>query len=365
MEKIFEVVRDIFGTRPYHLLPREQRVFNPYQLYRKYLGGAKILLLPLTLVFGLLRVSFAGIRHVSGLIDEVLGRKKVLRSQLSRVAGFDVAVRKINRMRKPFYMEALWLRAAVDVEYLGLRLPGVSRDGECASWKEDLDYIGALQAERKPLRELRNRAVKDFRRFRNLLTERGWSGARLDRILDEIDPSGKLCARRGEVVRALVTAYVTDHRSLRSLVTAAAKTRKFAMRSLGEERPGWWKRLEAVVVTRLFARATTRRRRQLFDEYAGRHAYVRDLPAEKREQLWGAFVMADRAVEENWRLTVEAESVDESGEDRVLRVLKEVACEYAAWTRRLVTVRTVQTLTVLDIRSYRDMVWDVGEYADD
>ena len=361
------VVRDIFGTRPYHLLPREQRVLNPYILYRKYLGGAKILLLPLVIIIGFLRINWIGMCQVGQLVSEVLGRRKVLRSQMSRVAGFDVAIRKINRMRKPFFMEALHLRASVDVEYFGLRIPGSFRSSDIGSYQRDLDFIGALQAERRPIRELRNRAVRDLRSFRGFLGEKGWLGDGFREFLKHVDPTGALSERRGEVMRALTTAFITDHRSMRSLVMAPADARQFVLSTLGNLKEGFWYRLEAFLfcnVLGFFSRKRVRRR--IFDQYVERHEELQELDAKKLAGLRTAFYMADRDTERT--LLLANRVLDEDGEDDdgvLLGVIKSVAREASLWTRRIVTLRAAQTLTVLDIRSYREMVWEVGGYEDD
>ncbi|MGH9362467.1 MAG: hypothetical protein ACRD2T_11170, partial [Thermoanaerobaculia bacterium] len=158
------MVRDIFGTHPYHLLPREERSFNPYRFYWRYFGAARFLFFPLFAALGGARMLARSLARGIGLVLEVLGRRTVIRSHLSRVAGFEVAIRKLNRMRKPFFMEALRLRAAVDLEYLGLRIPGFERDPEAPTIDEDLESIGALESERRPLEALRNAAVRDLRR---------------------------------------------------------------------------------------------------------------------------------------------------------------------------------------------------------
>ena len=51
------------------------------------------------------------------------------------------------------------------------------------------------------------------------------------------------------------------------------------------------------------------------------------------------------------------------GENALVEALKRAARDYKLWTRKLMTVRTVQTLTVLDVRNYRDLVWEVGGYT--
>jgi len=362
------VVRDVFGTRPYHLLPRNQRVFNPYLLYRKYVGGAKIFLLPLTIVYGFARLLATGIRQVMEIVREVLGKQKSTRRELSRIAGFDVAVRKINRMRKPFFIEALNLRAALDVEYLGLRLPGQPRQEDSVTFSEDLDYIGALETERKPVQELRNRAVRDLRAFRVFLTEHGWSDEQLDGVLDGIDASGTLRAHRGEVVRALVTAYITDHGELRSLITAPTRVREFSEGIVREGRPGVIRGGVQRFVCRLQSFSKRHKRRTaLFDEVDERREGFRELSDDDRARLRREFLLGEDDIEKAWELALSVWKQEAEGDEStnpVHAALARVAKEYSLWTRRLITVRTVQTLTMLDIQSYRDMVREVGEYDD-
>lgn len=361
------VVRDIFGTRPYHLLPRNQRVFNPYRLYRKYLGGAKFLLLPIVLLVAAARLGLFSVRQVWNQVEDVLGRRRVLRSHLSRFAGFDVAVRKINRMRKPFFMEALRLRAEIDVAYLGLRLPGQERDDDAVTYRDHLDFIGALESERRPLEELRNRAVRDLRRFRIFLADRGWLGPGLEELLDQLDPSGELRSHRSEVLRALVTAYITDHACLRSVLTAPEWAREFVETALRGPGDTLGRRLEVFVLCDLMAFLPRNlRRRRLFRAYAELDPSVKSLARRDRRRLLRKFLQA--GAEDERMLDIALRGLrheSQVGEDSILAALKETALEYSLWTRKLITVRTIQTITVLDVESYREMVWEIGGYADD
>ncbi|MEM7233090.1 MAG: hypothetical protein AAF517_12990, partial [Planctomycetota bacterium] len=361
------VVRDIFGTRPYHLLPRHQRVANPYRLYKKYLGGAKFFLLPLLFALGILRLQFSGLAQVRELVDEVLGRKKVRRSQLSRLASFDVAVRKINRMRKPLFMEALKLRAAIDVEYFGLRIPGEARDPDAVTFQDHLDFIGAVDAEQRPLRQMRERMVKDLRRFRNFLAENSWREEGLDELLDGLDPTGQLKADRQEVLRALVTAYVTDHDDMRSKLTAPGWTRRFfeavvgqAKRSAGEVvRDGILCALARVI-------PKYRRRRAIFREYVDNDRNLQGIDRRLRRRALAGFLAAPAETERMVSMALAGlRGSGEDGREEILAVMKRAACDYKIWTQKLVTIRTIQTLTLLDVRNYRRMVWDVGDYQAD
>ncbi|MBN1441809.1 MAG: hypothetical protein JXA90_03820 [Planctomycetes bacterium] len=359
------VVRDIFGTRPYHLLPRQQRVLNPYRLYRKYLGGAKFFLLPFAAIFGLLRLLFAGVSQVVSLVDEVLGRRKIRRSQLSRVAGFDVAIRKINRMRKPLFMEALRLRALVDVEYLGLKLPGEPKDEEAVTFRDDLDFIGALERERRPIEQQQNRVFRDLLRFQEFLVQHGWQGPGLDDLLARLDSTGELRRHRGEVLRALVTAYITDHESLRSVLTAPAWSRSFVEKALRKKPATLLEKLRSFVycdVLRFLPE--NRRRRRMFEEFAERSAALEGMGRAARRQVRRRFLLADRFDERMMEAALRnLRSGSRGGDDAIVEALQRAACDYRLWTRKLITVRTIQALTLLDVKAYRDMVWRVGEYG--
>ena len=63
----------------------------------------------------------------------------------------------------------------------------------------------------------------------------------------------------------------------------------------------------------------------------------------------GAFLAAKQGIEKAMRHVVEGERQKEAGEDLVLDTLKRVAQDYRLWTRRVVTVRTLQTITVLEL----------------
>lgn len=359
------MVRDIFGTRPYHLLPRNQRVLNPYSVYQRYLSGARFIFLPLLLAWAVLRVVASITREVFRLVRDILGHGEAAGPGPSREANFDVAVRKINRMRKPYFMEALRLRAAVDIEYLGLRLPGFEREEGGPSYQDDLDFIGALESERKPIEARRAAALRDLRRFRALLAERGWIGSGMELLLKELDPTGALLKKRGEVLRALVTAYVTDHRSLRSVVTCSEEARRFVEQAGQREQ-----KLGGVI--RGLARDAgalilpgARRRRRLLLEYIGKASELGGVaPAAVRKAL-REFQAASPETERAVTLAIQRLNARQVGDDLVVDVLQEVAREHPLWTRKVILVRTLQALTVLDIRGYRDMIYSVGGYGDD
>ena len=358
------VVRDVFGTRPYHLLPRSERSFNPYRLFQRYLGGALFLFLPLILVGAAMRAVLAGLADVLRIVRDILGSDERPRSQPSRVAPFEVAKRKINRMRKPFFMEALKLRAAVDLEYLGLRLPGFERQDDCPTYQEDLDFIGALESERKPLETLRAAALRDLRRFRLFLAERGWVDEGFDAYLVSIDPTGGLVARRGEVLRALVTAYVTDYNSLRSTLTAEESARELSERILAEKESFLQRLQRALRAGCAWLTQAGRERRAKVDAYVEGAESLGNLTRDRMGKLRRALLATPEAGR-TISLAVHCQRRRDEAACALDEALRAAMLEYAAWSRRIVITRALQALTVLDIECYRDLVREAGEYDDD
>lgn len=354
------LIREIFGTRPYHLLPRAQRVFNPYALYRRHVAGFRVFCLPLTL--GARAVLFSAGR-VARLVGEVLGRAPDVESRLPRTAGFDVAARKLNRLRKPFFVEALRLRAALDVEYLGLRLPGFPRDPDGPSYEKDLESIGAPAADRTPIDRLRDGALTDLRRFRAFLADRGWLADDLGDFIGGLDPSGDLLRHRGEVVRALVTAFVTDQASIRTRLTAPERFRELVEVTLGD-RLGLWRRAARGIVAAVRRRTSGGRGRLArLAEYLDRVGEYRDIPPPLGRKLKRAILCASSEVARTLDLALDHVRRNDAGRDALVEDLARVARDYPAWTRRIVTVRALQAITVLDLRSYRDLVYELGEYG--
>ncbi len=364
------VIRDVFGTRPYHQLPRHQRVFNPYRIYHRYFGGARFIFLPLVAVLAAGKLVVGAVRQVAQLVREVIGGTSLLRSQLSRVANFDVAVRKINRMRKPIFMELLELRMAIDIAYLDLRIPGVERaraasDADSThSYRDDLNFIGAFETERSPLEAFRAEVEQDLRRFRFYLARHGWLENGAAGLFSALGESSGFAEHGGEVLRALATAYVNDHGRLRSRITAPERTREFFARA-STERESWGARLEIFVFGGfLWFLPRNRRRRRLFREAMDHGVLAKDLPGKMRRKFLRRFLGAGRAIERAVAMTLEEARCGAEHTDVVLGEMRRVARDYDNWTRKIVTVRAIQTLTVLDVQNYRDLVWSLGEYGE-
>ncbi|MBI4586586.1 MAG: hypothetical protein HY717_21455 [Planctomycetes bacterium] len=358
------MVRDIFGTWPYHLLPRRLRRFNFYRLYFRYLGGAKVFLFPFFLLGQLLGLFFRGFANLVRIVREVLGKVQVKRSRLSRVAGFDVAVRKINRMRKPYFMEAMHLRAAVDLEYFGIRIPGAAAGAKEYTYLEDLEFIGALEPERQYFEELRRSHLKNFRRLRSFLAAADFlAGASLGGG-EAAAPRARLNESHPEVLRAVAAAFITDQYRLRSLIVGPQEIVEFFERALAEPPTGPLSRLLQSFCHHAFWRLwpSVRRRGRLFERFFEMHPHFQNAPRRLRAQARRAFLRAAPATARHCAVAVQ-KITDLSGYQRaVADALDRVVREHSLWSEKLITLRTIQTLTILDIRSYRELVRELGGY---
>jgi hypothetical protein len=361
------MVRDIFGTWPYHLLPRSARRINPYRLYFRYLGGARVVLLPLVLAGKAAAMALRTLLQLVRIVREVLNKEEIRQSRRPHLAGYDVAVRKINRMRKPYFMEAMRLRAAVDAEYLGLRIPGLPRPEGMPTCIDDLDFIGAVDRERLPFEELRRIAIRDLRRLRAFLYEKGWSGGDFRECLKVLDPENVYSLHAEEALRALVSAFITDQHGLRTAIVGPQEIQAYFQELLPRPPPGLLIRAlrsaRHAISALLLPRARARRR--LFEAYvAVDGALSRSAPRQRRLALH-AFLDAHRSVVRYCETAVERGRSREAYDARVIKALDRVAAEHNLWSRKLITLRMVQALTVLDIRVYRELVWSLGGFEED
>ncbi len=181
--------RRVFGTYPLHTRPHGQRVVNLYRIYEEYFAGGRALLLPLRGIWAGLRWIGRIIGWVAGAVQEIKDPRRDTDPQRAAEADFETAVRKIDRMRGPVLRASLWLRARMDCEYLGLRLPGAGDAGRAeASVQRDLHFLQASPHLRRRVEDEHDLAQADMRRLGELI-----DGGLLDRaadLLDLLDPPG-------------------------------------------------------------------------------------------------------------------------------------------------------------------------------
>jgi hypothetical protein len=334
------LIRRIFGTYPWNLQPKEHRVLNLFALYESWLGGGRALLLPLFAVVG-------GVRYASRLAGWIWRAIHEIRRPELRVdrtadveADFATAVRKIERMRGPVVHASLRLRAVLDPQYLGVPLPGSQTTGlEGADVRCDLEFLDAEPWIVEHIETQRRRADADMRRLGRLID----SGL-FDRIAASLGLPAEAISTETHR-RAAAVAYLADLRGVRRLLSSSEIIEEVFQRAPHEPpQPGTGR-----------PQFTLRSR---FRRYWSQHRRADD-PARPAclwaatQNLWG---VAD-ALSIWSRLGSQA-----SGEGE--RVLAEMLRHPGRITEQLVTLRTVQTLAVLDVLNYRQHIYELGRYRD-
>ncbi|MHC4953023.1 MAG: hypothetical protein ACYTGZ_03975 [Planctomycetota bacterium] len=329
--------RRVFGTYPLHSRPRDERVVNLYAIYQSWFAGGATLLVPLRLAgralrffgrsFGWLIWCVREIRHPSFEVDQ----------EAVKGADFDTAMRKIWRMRGPVAEAIIKKRTAFDPEYLGLTLPGTEESGlESADAWSDLKFLRCDADMMAQVENAQRRASADLVRLGRLLRD-GLEA----RIRDAI---GQGFTR--ERLRSAAIAYVSDMRGVRSHLSARDLLIEVYDRAARYQvlRWQWWPRpgLYRKFLRYWRAHGTGPRLAQRAAWRATKHNHdgVRDALIAWDEYGDGAASVGEQAL------------VD------LVRHPERI-------TDMLVTLRAVQTLSLIDIVNYRDHVYRLGRYEDD
>jgi hypothetical protein len=333
------LVREIFGTYPRHLRPKERRVANLYQLYGSWLQGGRALFVPLRVMGLFVRSIWVAIRWVASAVGEIRSAAHRVDPAIAEHADFTTAVRKIGRMRAPIVEACLDLRAQMDPEYLGVRLPRQRATRmETSDVDEDLAFLGATPELERALVALRSEAKADMRRLARLLDD-----GLLDDVARRLDMApGDLTA---EHVRAAAIAYRGDYLGLRTLLSAPALLNEAAGAVLGQplrRRPLWPR-------PRLY---------RAFRRWWAAHGSG-DRPT--RRALWRAIVH-DPACLRAALVACTGPGAAASYADGAGR-LAGLLRHPRRISEQLVTLRAVQTLSLIDLLNYRSHVYKLGGYA--
>ncbi|MHC5010689.1 MAG: ion transporter, partial [Planctomycetota bacterium] len=333
--------RRIFGTYPLHTRPHEQRVVNLYRLYEEWLAGGRAFLVPLRLIGRLLRGILAVLRWIFRSIREIRQPRSAQDMESASQAGFAVAVRKIDRMRGPVVRAGVLLRARMDSEYLGVRVPGTREDHRPrADAEADLDFLDVVPSLRRRVEEEHDRAQADMRRLARLL-----DGGLLTRVAASIGVSPRELTERH--LRAAAFAYRADITGVRTYLSCEEVVREGAEQALSAPlRPWRWIRAPRLGTA--------------FRRWWKQHG-VDDRRARKAAWRWALNDVngTGRALRVWARRGREA--AERVGEDRLAALLRHPS----RLEEQLHTLRIVQTLALIDVLNYRTHVFRLGRYADD
>ncbi|MEN8148289.1 MAG: hypothetical protein ABFS86_00615 [Planctomycetota bacterium] len=347
------MIRTVFGTHPFHRLPRTDRTLNPFDIYHRYLAGGRGILVPLYLLRAVLKALSLTIRRVRETLREILSTTTVERDAQENWASYDVAVRKINRMRRPLFMECARFRSRFDPEYLGLSLFPERESGlEGRTFREDLERIGARDWEWDEFVEIREERAASLLRFRALVEENGGP----QEFAKGIASSG--AANWREAYRAAAIAFAIDYQDVSTLSRLRARSTE-----LIEEVIAAKGRVPGTELLPRFLRNFLPRKslKMAWAEFRLRYGWDR---LEGRELRW--VWQAIRADHGGLRRLVRIGASLEPGtspEQAAREAMKRAALHPDTWSEQLVTLRIVQSLSVLDIRNYRRQVYLLGGYG--
>ncbi|MHC4957524.1 MAG: hypothetical protein ACYTGN_04050 [Planctomycetota bacterium] len=324
------LVRRVFGTYPLHKRPREERVLNPYRLYEGWLAGGRALLFPLRVFRNWLKFLGRLYLWLVRCLQEIRRPRFAVDEEAAEGADFPTALRMIRRMRGPVAEAALRLRARFDPEYVGVRLPGAERSGlEEATVESDLEFLDLGPELARHVGLEKRRAARDMARLGRLID---------DGLLERIGATGR------EGLRAAAAVYGADFRCVRRFLSASEILSETYDRARREELPplSLWPRF------RLHA---------AFARWWKEHG-EKDRAA--RKAAWRATVRNTNGVRDAL-LAWDAEG--DAAAARGETILADLLRHPERVSEQLVTLRTVQTLSLIDVRNYREHVYLLGDYG--
>jgi len=333
------LARRIFGTYPLHRREREGRVLNLARLHEGWLAGGRALLIPLRVVARSLAYSWRFFRWMRSCLREIRHPAYTVDREAAQGADFATALRKIQRMRGPAAEEAMRLRALLDPEYLGARVPGTRRSGlEGALLADHLRFLRARPRFAARMEAERRRAARDMERLGRML-----DGGLRDRLVAGLGlpPGAELGPER---LRAVAASYLSDFDGVRRLLSAAeilAET--FARAAHREPLP-----------PRLLPRPRLRR---AFTRWWRAHGDTRDRAA--RRAAWSAAVANIDGAGDALRIWEgDPAAARRKGEALLVELLRHPE----RITDPLVTLRIVQTESLIDLLNYRTHIHGLGAY---
>ena len=330
--------RETFATYPLHARPKDERVLNLYRLYMKWFAGGRAFIIPLRLFWRWLRMCGRFFRWLIQAVGEIRTPRMRGEHITDADADFATAIRKIGRMRDPVIWACLWMRARFDPEYLGIRIPGTDETGlEGADCEADLRFLHAAPREWRRIADEQARGEADMRRLAQL-----FDAGLLEEVAQQIGVAPTAMTR--EHVRAASVAYRADFRGARALLSCEDILESTAAGVL--DRPPlprtWWPR------PWLKAR---------FGEWwtaSGRD----DKPA--RRAMWRSIVTDVNGC--RTALRAWGQHGAEGARLHGVRALADVLRHPGRVSEQLVTLRVVQTMSLIDLLNYRAHVYRLGDY---
>lgn len=357
-------IRQAFRSFPLHRFPEAYRTINPLTLYLDFAAGGRILLLPLRILWW----SIRGMGHLLSQFARTV--RDILRPRITVDASLDadsfaIALRKIHRMRKPCVLASIWLRARFDAEYLGIPIPGVPMTvGDPTLFDDDLNFIGSTRRERLAAQRLVIDERQQLEQMIPVLT-------RINAPVDQLAPYLRahypyLAHRSAEVMRAISTAWMINEQGIRDLATSVDALRR-VIDAARERTDGPMTMPNDLPPFRLSKRSwrlgswwfgTRRATEEAIDRLG-----ITDMDAATRKRVVQQLVR-HWAIVHDWVHTVRRIPVGVDPIEVVQSRLREIILRTDLWSDQIVVLRTLQSLSLLDVYHYCRVVWNLGGYGE-
>ncbi len=340
------MIREIFGTRPVHHLPKPDRSFNPLRFYTGKLSRGRVLFAPLLLALRFCRSLGWLVSRVRQIVREVFDPELAMQRRELGTAPFAVALRKIHRMKAPGLLEATRLRLLVDPAYAGAP-EGWSAPAPLVSPVPVDGDIEFLQLREREAAQLRACAAEVRQHVAALHAALSW--------LPDLGAADGEPARRSAGELAVTCAWIADKDRVRTLLFAERWRCEHLPRLLEEG-------LRGSLLGDLGRWCAGLVRVHPVDRWLSRHG--RGLPRRARRHLlraWAADWAGARTVLRAWLELPEGASPAETA----IGALRTAYRRGEGLRRDVLTLRAVQSMAVLDVRNYRDLVFQLGGYGDD
>lgn len=339
------LIRRTFGTFPLHMKPRGQRVVNLYAFYEGWIAGGRIFFVPWFLFVAGCQAFGKLVVWIYRSVQEIRHPERRRNPLDAAQADFRVAVRKIGRVRSPVAEKCIRLRAMFDPAWLGVPLPGEDSvipgsglsTGDAASADVAFLRLGPSVDQKIDQEQRRCRAGM---RWLDLALATG--------LMERCAESLGLASESFDTRQHLRAAGVAVHADL-----LGVRTHLFAREILEEvlqtttEKPSRLDRL--IPRPKLWS---------TFQKYCDAEGLLSE---DARRAAWKAVLRNERGCAAALRAWGKyGDDVEAEGERR----LSELLLHPGRITEQLLTLRTIQTMTVLDVLHYREHVFELGEYKD-
>ena len=350
-----KMFRTVFSSYPFSSLNKEERTLNFYQLYQENIAGGQVFAIAWRVMLLGLKSFAWTVRFFYRKFREVLNPRKAQQAVTVLSDDFSSARRKLERMRKPLFIECIRLRAQIDPEYLGV----IRGDTEPEMLLGDLDMIRCGEYDRIEFRKLKEENMTALRKFYAFLNDKGLDGEGFLKWLEKLAPG--MSKHKDEVWLCLASAFIINYRDIKKLTLLLSDL----IANVQELKNDKKLKMYRYSVTRL-AGGTLRKviKPSYHSGYLKviNHPLFRELSEEDRLYVFLGAIKKRKDTRE-W-LELIAQEPDMSISDRILMIIKEIAFQHREVFNQVVAVRAIQSIAKLDLRNYLATVKELGDFKE-